>query len=164
VPGLARAKFARAVSYPSDGVAFVFGGTSTELFGEAANFAPIELALGEEGETLVATPLDTSLVPGGEASTYRTHHALAVDGEGTVLVIGGLDGANSPSNQVLLFDPEERSFAAEPTVLNRARFGHQATRIEAGPLEGAVLVTGGLTLLEDGTAELVPTTEIYVPR
>lgn len=164
---LRRAKFVRTASFPSDGVAFTFGGANVELFGGPANVPTYAVSADvsdPETPTLVAQEVDASQAPGGESATYRSHHAVSTLSRSRILVTGGLDDANLPTAQALLFDTESQSYTDQLLSMNRARFGHQATVIARGPLAGAVLVTGGLELASDGRGRIVRVAEIYVPE
>jgi hypothetical protein len=50
--------------------------------------------------------------------------------------------------------------------MREARFGHAATVLEHGLLEGAVLITGGFAIedTETGTITFADGAEIYIPK
>lgn len=130
-----------------------FGGTTGQL-GSPADVPPYRVTI-EDG-VINLEELDL-----GDAQIdvlYRTFHRVVVTGAGTVLVIGGLDENNQATNSVLRFD-SEGNFIDEISML-LPRFGHSATVIETGPMEGSVLVQGGM-ILNDDMMEFPIGAEIY---
>ena len=119
-----------------------FGGTTGQL-GSPADVPPYRVTI-EDG-VISLEELDLGDAP--IDVLYRTFHRVVVTGAGTVLVIGGLDENNQATNSVLRFD-SEGNFIDEISML-LPRFGHSATVIETGPMEGSVLVQGGMSLNDD---------------
>lgn len=74
-------------------------------------------------------------------------------GNGTVLVVGGIDGSSNYLSSAELYDPTAKTFATTGTMLV-ARSGPTATVLE----NGKVLVTGG-----NGNGAGVSGAELYDP-
>lgn len=164
--GLRRAKFVQS-KYTTQGSHVVFGGGDQKTFGGPPNVPTMVLTLegpDTDEPTLVAEPVSGNISFGGIEATFRNHQATVELEDGDILVTGGLNNQNLTTSLILIFDTETEKYRNATLQLSRARFGHQATRIEAGLLKGSVLVTGGLSAnTEDSTPSFVRTAEIFVP-
>jgi hypothetical protein len=179
---LRRSKFTQTVTL-GNGLVLAVGGTDEPYFfgppsvatyllsiedaGEAAFAVPVldEEPVPEPDEkVLIAEPVNTDVLPGGASDTYRMHHTATMLDDGRILIAGGLNDSNYSTNSVLVFDSSTLEFLPMTLKMTVSRFGHQATPITRGPLKGAVLITGGLTLVgESTTPEIVSFAEIFVP-
>ena len=163
---LRRGKFMEILSL-EDGRALSIGGNNEALFAGPPNMPTHVLGLEDidgDAPVLVGDSISGKTSFGGIEATFRSHHEALQLEDGDVLVIGGLNAANLPTNQVLVFDTENEEYREGSLQMVRARFGHSATRIDRGLLQGAVLVTGGLSATSDSdTPYFVETTEIFVP-
>ena len=92
-------------------------------------------------------------------------HTVTALGNGRFLVAGGLDPDLVPTDRAIVLRLEGDGLRTERSDLglHTARFGHTATRIVGGPLDGAVLFVGGMTAGATGEWELARTTEIFYP-
>jgi hypothetical protein len=147
----------------AEGVVFVTGGV------EGATLPAGEVVGG--GSVILSASGAGSFVPfaGGEGvpsdAGHLLFHTVTGLGGGRVLVAGGLDADLRPTNRAFILRAAGGTFTVESAPsLTTPRFGHTATRIVGGPLDGAVLVTGGFRL-DQGTGELklVDTAEILLP-
>ena len=107
--------------------------------------------------------LEASTITGaeGESSVFRVHHALTLLSDGRVLVTGGLGTDGTPVASANLLQDDELT-ALVPMA--RPRWGHTATAITTGPLNGGVLITGGFTSTPDGKIQFAEGAEIYLPE
>lgn len=151
----------------AEGVIFVTGGVLGDRLsaGELAGGASVTITPSGAGDY-------TSFAGSAElpASAGRLlFHTVTTLGQGRVLVAGGLTDDLQPTARAFILRADGAEFVVERVLsLTTPRFGHSATRIEGGPLDGAVLVTGGLTI-ESESAEgkvtfgFVDTAEILLP-
>ena len=161
-----RAKFGKSVEL-EDGRVLMIGGADEKLFQGPPNLGTNILRIDnpdEEEPIMKSKSVSGKTDFGGIEGTFRSHHAVTELEDGDFLIMGGLNNVNLPTSQVLIFDTENEEYREETLRMARARFGHQATRIEAGLMKGAILVTGGMSSSGDETTpRFVPTAEIFVP-
>lgn len=92
-------------------------------------------------------------------------HTMTRLGDGRVLLAGGLTPDLTVFDRVLVLRLEADGVELESMrVLTEPRFGHTATLITQGPLEGAVVLLGGLTVDGDGQITVAETSEIFFPE
>lgn len=88
--------------------------------------------------------------------------------ENTVLISGGLtpdykDGKLPVSNKAVLLTLSGGKVTARVFTMKYARFAHQAALVSAGPLKGAVLIWGGLTIDKNLDLNYLRHAEIFFP-
>ncbi len=128
--------------------------------------APEQVRVDLQSGNLTVAQVDLSDLGGDNSKTFRIFHTSTVLDDGSVLVAGGLDAENKASKNVMFFeDPntDALTFSGETTMRQR-RFGHTATVITEGLLEGGVLIIGGFTVDSDtGLVDFAPPAEIFLP-
>jgi hypothetical protein len=136
----------------NDGTVLIVGGvdstgsptTSAELFSPVANaFATV-------------TGLNANGVTG--LNTARYQHTATLLGDGTVLIVGGLDRTGSPTTSAELYNPATQTFTAVAGLqgsLSTARLAHTATLLRWG----GVLIAGGY----DSNGNSLASAELYDP-
>jgi hypothetical protein len=77
-------------------------------------------------------------------------HSATVAGDGSVLLIGGTRGESTLSTSIDRYDPRNGTLLRVGELAN-GREGHRAVRLN----DGRILVTGGLTALGLGDAEII---------
>ena len=165
---LNRAKFVtQHVTGP--GEITLFGGTSGPGFGSPANVPTIALTLSgyedlENNPELLTLEVNTDALEGGNEATYRSHHASAPLPGNRILVTGGLSATNQSTSSALIYNANSHAYEAGALEMAHPRFGHAATAISRGPLKGAVLISGGLTMNgEEEHPIFVLGAEIFIP-
>ncbi|MCA8944242.1 MAG: hypothetical protein KDB80_16875 [Planctomycetes bacterium] len=94
----------------------------------------------------------------------RSVHTATTLFDGRVLIVGGVDTGNDPSDTSEWYDPFQDSFINGP-LMSTPRMGHTATSLP----NGKVLVTGGMSDLNqlvtplDPVFSTVDTTELFNP-
>ncbi len=144
-----------------DGLIFTTGGVAGSELSAPGRLPPAAIAMSSTGEGVYTTlDLGDGFPQAGE---LLFHTVTPLPGR-RVLVAGGLDYDLRPTSRAFVVRADGGEFVIERTLnLNAARFGHTATVIEGGPLDGAVLILGGLSTNEAGGYELVRTGEIMLP-
>jgi uncharacterized repeat protein (TIGR01451 family) len=107
------------------------------------------------GAAEIFTPTSSSWTATGAMSTPRGGSTLTVLGDGTVLVLGGIDGSTSPPSAVAtgeLYNPTTGAWTATASLAAPRAF-HTATLLPTG----AVLISGGV----DAARNPVATAEMY---
>jgi hypothetical protein len=158
---------------------FSFGGTTAvsdpeplndkfrlRIYPPVTGPAPEQVRVDLQSGNLTVAQVDLSDLGGDNSKTFRIFHTSTVMDDGSVLVAGGLDAENKASKNVMFFeDPntDALTFSGETTMRQR-RFGHTATVITEGLLEGGVLIIGGFTVdSETGLVDFAPPAEIFLP-
>jgi len=148
----------------AEGVVFVTGGVegATLPAGTVVGGGSVTISASGNG-AFVAFQGNGDEVP-SDAGRLLFHTVTAL-GEGRVLVAGGLDADLEPTNRAFVLRAAGETFVVESApALTTPRFGHTATRIVGGPLDGAVLVTGGFRIDKaTATLKFVDTAEILLP-
>jgi N-acetylneuraminic acid mutarotase len=122
----------------------------------AALDGPRELRLVVESPSGAVTrtlrlPVDYRNDYRGTGQRFRSRgHSATVAGDGSVLLIGGTRGESTLSTSIDRYDPRNGALL-KVGELSNGREGHRAVRLN----DGRILVTGGLTALGLGDAELV---------
>ncbi len=128
--------------------------------------APEQVRVDLQSGALTVAQVDLSGLGGDNSKTFRIFHTSTVLDDGSVLVAGGLDAESHASKNVMFFeDPNTGAltFSGEINMRQR-RFGHTATVINEGLLEGAVLIIGGFSVDSDsGLVNFAPAAEIFLP-
>lgn len=117
------------------------------------------LGFGCDGRSVVAPEIPTKpdtasigeVVPTGRLTTARAAHTATLLPDGSVLFIGGMNGAGSSSEA---YDPDEGAFSSRARTLSARDGGHAAVLLPSG----LVLVTGGWS--DDAVSA---TAELYDP-
>ncbi len=127
--------------------------------------AQINVNLAEGSMTTAGLDL-TALEDAGEV--YRLFHTVSVLNGGRIMLAGGVGEDSLPTKSVLFFEEPAThalTYFAKASM-REARFGHAATVLEHGLLEGAVLITGGFAIedTETGTITFADGAEIYIPK
>ena len=107
------------------------------------------------GAAEVFTPANSSWSPTGGMSIPRGGATLTVLGDGTVLVLGGINASTSAPSAVAtgeLYDPTTGTWTATASLAAPRAF-HTATLLPTG----GVLISGGV----DGAGDPVATSEVY---
>jgi len=158
---------------------FSFGGTTAmsdpehfddkfrlKIYPPVMGPAPEQMRVDLQSGNLTVAQVDLAELGEGVSKTFRLFHSSTVLDDGSVLVAGGLDVENKASRNVMFFeDPntDALTFSGEANM-RQHRFGHTATVITEGLLEGAVLFIGGFTVESDtGLVDFAPQAEIYLP-
>ena len=101
----------------------------------------------------------------GKVKAGADKRALAVGiglADGSALLIGGIGTDNKPTADALWIDVAGKVKAK--LALEVARFGAGAARMDAkGPLEGCILLAGGMTAAANGSLETVSHVEVFCP-
>jgi uncharacterized repeat protein (TIGR01451 family) len=111
--------------------------------------------LSPTGAAEVFTPTSASWTPTGAMSIPRGGATLTVLGDGTVLVLGGINASTAPASAVVtgeIYNPSTGAWTATAS-LSAPRAFHTATLLPTGD----VLITGGV----DGSGNAVLTSEVY---
>ncbi len=141
------------VALPTCAGGHLVGGSSA--VGGPANVAPLAISVGDGKLTgTEITGLDTVADP------FRVGTAATVLADGSLLVTGGVNARGVAL--ATAYRVKDGAVTAVYTMA-KARFGHTATLLTAGPLEGAVLVAGGLTTRADGTLDVAAGAELFHP-
>lgn len=149
-----------AVAVVANGEVWTFGG-STKMSGEP-DMAPMSFIVDLAKNTIVGKQavLEQAVLQ----ETMRVFHKATMLADGkNVLITGGIKKGAEISRTALLFSLEgsELTLKAKPEMTS-ARFGHSATLLKGGLLDGVVLISGGLTSVEPG-AKFASGAELYVP-
>jgi hypothetical protein len=134
------------------GDAIVSGSSAESGVGD---LAAVTLSVDEDGLTVV-----TLADEGGHGASLGASVAMAADG--SCFVSGGLAGDGGLSRSVV--HAVDGGLAPNAYELSRGRFGAASAVVGAGPLEGSVVIAGGLAISADGTrVEMVHGAEILQP-
>jgi hypothetical protein len=131
---------------------YLTGGTG--VYDEPPGTYPQRLLVSNEQVSAMA--LDNA---GGLPQALRVHSASTAMNDGSILVTGGIDDDGNPVGTAYIAKGNSIVKTFEMAV---PRFGHTATLITKGPLEGSVLIAGGFTI-RDGQLHLVEGAEIFHP-
>ena len=141
------------------------GDSLTLRFGRAdAPVRRLEFSAGESTAVVSDVHLG-SLDPPEKAS--RIFHTVSRLSDGRIMVAGGLGEGAVPTRSALFFSPAPGGALTflEELEMKSARFGHTATTIATGPLKGAVVLLGGMTVdSTTGKIELAGTGEVLVTQ
>lgn len=140
----------------------VSNGSTSYLLGgsvasnKAASIPPAQLALTSGKTKIAAIDLGGST---GVTDPFRIHSRATVLGDGRILVTGGLDNNGRAVKDAYIVDGTSIS---RQVPMAFQRFGHTATLLTTGPMAGAVLVVGGMTVQGDEILPVV-SAELYLP-
>ena len=117
------------------------------------------------GQLKIKTPTLSDYVKTALRGLYQV--ITRID-ENTVLVTGGLtpdyhDGNLPVSNKAVLLKWADKGLTAKVFTMTYRRFAHQAAMVSTGPLKGAILVWGGLTIDKNLDLNYIRHAEIFLP-
>ncbi|MEQ8764208.1 MAG: hypothetical protein RL885_09790 [Planctomycetota bacterium] len=100
---------------------------------------------------------------GDMTSARALHTSTGLSGDKDALIVGGVDGGQTPLASAEILTGEDRVFAATGSLLV-ARYGHAAVRLQ----DGRILVIGGASAFGSTLAQIASaaenSTEIYDPN
>jgi len=151
-----------AVAVVAGGQVWTFGGTSGKN-GRKPDVDPMAINVDPAAGTINAAA--SGLSGADLALLQRLHHQATPLADGkTVLITGGLGPDKTPLASAVLVEASQGHLAIKSVIGDMAlpRIDHRAVRIQGGLMDGAVLITGGLSDLK-GAAKYAAGAEIFVP-
>ncbi len=151
----------RAVGH--DGHIFMTGGALGRIPTAERRAGPAAITLSEAGTGFFRfLDMDQELGPDAGELLFHTVTLLADD---RVLLAGGVGPDNDSRDEAFVLRHEGSTYVVDQSLrLKQARFGHTATRVEGGPLDGAVVIFGGVDFDAEGRPHMVETAEIFLPE
>ncbi len=152
-----------------DGALLLLGASKKPLFidapaaGNGGDLPAMRIVI-EAGDPANLTFSEVKMAGQAKAGSDRRALATGVGlADGTALLIGGLSAANKVVKSALWIDDAGSVKAEIP--LDVARFGAGAARMDVkGPLNGCVMLAGGLTMGSEGGFEAVNHVEVFCPK
>jgi hypothetical protein len=148
-----------ATAVVAGGQVWTFGGGS----GKVPNQVPVAFNIDPDTGTITGSP--ATLDAAGQALMTRAFHQATplADGQ-SVLITGGVDATGKPLASVVLVTVASGRLSVKSVLhdMGTARLQHQATLVRGGLLDGAVVITGGLSGVT-GSLKFAGGAEIFVP-
>lgn len=160
VTGVPDAAFG-AIAVAIGGQVWTFGGASGKN-GRTPDVEPTAYNIDTTNQTITGRP--SGLSGANLALLMRTHHQVTSLGDGkTVLITGGLGVDRTPLSTAVLVQANEGLLTVTQVGdMAQPRIDHRATRIVGGLLNGAILITGGLSGVTGGVT-YAEGAEIFLP-